>query len=436
MQAYHERVKKLLPGGVHYNFNLPWEESPLHYVKTEGSRVWDMDGNEYLDLYARFGAMILGHGNKEYLQELNDVMNRVFSVSHCDIDAEVLEAINRHVPSAELIRFALSGTEIVQNALRIARAYTGRNKFVRFNNHYHGNADNIMGGRIKDMDYPIPEDYVGDTKGTAGRADGILKEQSFLIEWNDETVLENLLEKYGSEIAAVIMEPVCVNGGSIMPKPGYLQKVRKLCDKFGIILIFDEIITGFRMGLGGAQAEFGVTPDLTTLAKAMAGGGVPVAAIAGKKEIMQLLTDKRVIHAGTFNGYPLGTAAVLSTIKILERDNGIAYTEMKSQSEKLHTLLTKIAAEEKFPLICQGPVTCGAYHCCSEELTRPSEYSSDIQVKDVILNAALQKNGILVSSISRIYPNISLNDKDIQWFEDRARKAILESKKLIDELYQ
>lgn len=150
MKDYHERVKKLLPGGVHYNFNLPWEESPIHYVNTKGSRVWDMDGKEYLDLYARFGAMILGHGNKEYNNALKDVMDRVLSVSHCDIDAEALEAIHKYVPSAELIRFGLSGTEIIQNAIRVARAYTGRNKFVRFNNHYHGNADNIMGGKSMD----------------------------------------------------------------------------------------------------------------------------------------------------------------------------------------------------------------------------------------------------------------------------------------------
>lgn len=436
MQSYHERVKKLLPGGVHYNFNLPWEESPLHFVNAKGSRVWDMDGNEYLDLYARFGAMILGHGNKEYLQDLNDVMNRVFSVSHCDIDAEALEAINRYIPSAEMIRFGLSGTEIVQNALRIARAYTGRNKFVRFNNHYHGNADNIMGGKSKDKAHPVPKDYIGDTKGTAGRATGILQEQSFLIEWNDETALENLLVNHGDEIAAVIMEPVCVNGGSIMPKNGYLHKARELCNQYGIVLIFDEIITGFRMGLGGAQAKFGVIPDLTTLGKAMGGGGVPVAAIAGKKEFMQLLTNKTVIHAGTFNGYPLGTAAILSTIKILERDNGSVYEEMESKSAKLYNILTDIAASEQFPLICQGPVTCGAYHCCSKKLEYPSDYHPDIEIKDIILNSAFQKHGILVSSISRIYPNISLNDQDIQWFEDRAGKAISEAKELINELYQ
>ncbi|WP_313131502.1 aspartate aminotransferase family protein [Anaerocolumna sp.] len=436
MQEYHERVKKILPGGVHYNFNLPWEESPIHYQRTKDSRVWDMDGKEYLDLYARFGAMILGHGNKEYSDSLKDVIDRILSVSHCDLDAEALEAIHQFIPSAEMIRFGLSGTEIVQNAIRIARAYTGRNRFVRFNNHYHGNADNIMGGHSTNKENPIPIDYIGDTKGTEGRANGILEDQSYLIEWNNAELLENLLEKHGEEIAAVIMEPVCVNGGSIMPAPGYLQKVRQLCDTYGIVLIFDEIITGFRMGLGGAQMEFGVTPDLTTLAKAIAGGGVPVAAIAGKKEIMQLLTEKRVIHAGTFNGYPLGTAAVKTTIDILSRDNGVAYESMKEHVDKIYEILRKLAKEEKFPLIVQGPVLCGAYHCCETELKKPSEYTSDIQIKDVILNSALRKNGILVSSISRIYPNITLSRKDVDWFEERAGQAIREAKQLIDELYE
>ena len=419
MKEYHERVKELLPGGVHYNFNLPWKESPIHYVNTKGSRVWDIDGNEYLDLYARFGAMILGHGNKEYNDALKNIMDRVFSVSHCDLDAEALEAIHKYVPSAELIRFGLSGTEIVQNAIRIARAYTGRNKFVRFNNHYHGNADNIMGGKGNDNNNPVPSDYVGDTKGTEGRAFGIMEEQSYLLEWNDAEVLENLFKEHADDIATVIMEPVCVNGGSIMPKQGYLERVREICTQYGIVLIFDEIITGFRMGLGGAQTEFGVIPDLTTMAKAVAGGGVPVAVIAGKKEIMNLLTEKRVIHAGTFNGYPLGTAAVKATIDILSRDNGFMYTQMKG-----------------LPLVVQGPLLCGAYHCCEKELVTPSEYSEEIQIKDIILNASLQKNGILVSSISRIYPNISLNDSDVAWFEENAGRAIREAKTLINEIYE
>ena len=190
------------------------------------------------------------------------------------------------------------------------------------------------------------------------------------------------------------------------------------------------------MGIGGAQAEFGVLPDLTTLGKAIAGGGLPVGAVAGKKEIMNLLTEKRVVHAGTFNGYPLGTAAVKTTIEILSRDNGRAYETMKVQAKKIHEIMRKTAKEEDFPLIVQGPPLCSSFHCCERELMKASEYSPQIQMKDVILNAALQKNGILISSISRIYPNITLSSKDTAWFQERVGEAIREAKLLIQELYE
>lgn len=435
MQEYHERVKKILPGGVHYNFNLPWEEMPLHFIKTKGSHVWDMDGNEYLDLYARFGAMILGHGNEEYSEMLKECIDRVLCVSHCDFDAEALELINCFVPSAEMVRFGLSGTEIVQNALRVARAYTGRNKFIRFDNHYHGNADNIMGGKIKDISNPVPSDYAGDSKGTKGRADNILESQSYLLTWNDAEILEDFLMKHGEEIAAIITEPVCVNGGSVMPKKGYLKKMRELCDKYGIVLIFDEIITGFRMGLGGAQKEFDVIPDLTTLAKAIAGGGVPVAALAGKKEIMQLLVDKQVIHAGTFNGYPLGTAAVKSTLDILSRDNGSVYVNMNQRMAEIHKILKQKADEVGLPLVVQGPLSCGAYHCCDKPLETPSDYNIDLTSMDIILNTSMQRHGILVSSLSRLYSNISLTSEDVRWFEDHVGDAIIEAKEIFDDIF-
>lgn len=434
MQEYNKRVKKLLPGGVHYNFNLPWEETPIHFVNTKGSKVWDMDGNEYLDLYARFGALIVGHGNEEYNQCLKDTIDRVLSVSHCDMDAEVLELISKYIPSAEMIRFGLSGTEIVQNALRLARAYTGKNKFIRFENHYHGNSDNIMGGKVLIRENPFPVDYLGDLKGTAGRAKDSLEGQSYLIPWNDEKILEDLLIRKGNEVAAIITEPVCVNGGSVMPKPGYLKKMRELCDKHNVVLIFDEIITGFRMGIGGAQKEFEVTPDLTTLGKAIAGGGIPVSALVGKKEIMQLLVDKKVIHAGTFNGYTLGTAAIKSTLEILSRDNGATITRMNENIKMIHDIMKKEADAVGLPLVIQGPPGCAAYHCCEEELKNPSEYTFDIMSLDIILNSNLAKNGILVSSVSRLYPNIALDFNDIEWFSKRVGKALYETKEIYDEI--
>ncbi len=434
MKEYNLRVKKYLPGGVHYNFRLPWEETPIHFVKADGSRAWDMDGNEYLDLYARFGAMIVGHGNKEYNECLKETIDRVLSVSHCEMDAEALELIAKLIPSAEMIRFGLSGTEIVQNGLRLARAWTGKNRFVRFIGHYHGNADNIMGGRAPKTGDPIPSDYVGDLKGTDGRAKDSMESQSYLIPWNNADILENLLKSKGHEIAAVITEPVCVNGGSVLPAPGYLKRVRELCDEYNVVLIFDEIITGFRMGLGGAQQEYGVTPDLTTLGKAIAGGGVPVSALVGKKEIMQLLVDKKVIHAGTFNGYPLGTAAVKATLEILSRNNGQAISQMNEKMVMIHEILKSEADNAGLPLVIQGPPGCASYHVCKDVLKNPEEYDFEIMSLDIILNNSLLKNGILVSSISRMYPNISLNEDDVEWFRERVRNAVIETKEIYDEI--
>ncbi|MEI2280954.1 aminotransferase class III-fold pyridoxal phosphate-dependent enzyme [Paenibacillus polysaccharolyticus] len=434
MMAYNQRVKQHLPGGVHYNFHLPWEETPLHFAHASRSRVTDMNGREYLDLYARFGALIVGHGNEEYNECLKDTIDRVLSVSHCDLDAEALELIHQYVPSAEMIRFGLSGTEIVQNALRLARAWTGKNRFVRFEGHYHGNSDNIMGGKTPRTGLPVPSDYPGDMKGTQGRARDVMESQSYLLPWNDAARLEELFVEHGDDIAAVIMEPVCVNGGGVMPAPGYLQRVRQLCDHHQVVLIFDEIITGFRMGLGGAQEMFGVTPDLTTLGKAIAGGGVPVSALVGRADIMKLLVDKKVIHAGTFNGYPLGTAAVKATLEMLGRNGGEAMNRMNLHAEMIHDILTREAAKVGLPLIVQGPAGCASYHCCTEELSSTADYTFELMSFDILLNGKLAEHGILVSTLSRMYPNIMLDMKDVAWFSERVPAAIVEMKELYDEL--
>jgi glutamate-1-semialdehyde 2,1-aminomutase len=435
LKSFRERVKKLLPGGVHYNFHLPWEETPIHFVKSKNSRLWDMDGNQYLDFYARFGAMIVGHSNYEYGECLKETIDRVLCVSHSDIDIETLELMAKYIPSAEMIRFGLSGTEIVQNALRLARAWTGKNRFVRFEGHYHGNADNIMGGKAHRPSY-IPVDFLGDLKGTMGRAEGALETQSYLLPWNDADVLEALLIQHGDEIAAVITEPVCVNAGSIMPAPGYLKKMRELCSQYGVVLIFDEIITGVRTGLGGAQTAFDVIPDLTTLGKAIGGGGIPVSALVGKREIMQLLVDKSVIHAGTFNGYPLGMAAVKVTFELLSRNQGQAIHQMNENMLKIHQIFKEQADTVDLPLVIQGPPGCASYHCCQHELRDTRAYTYEIMALDIILNDNLAKNGILVSTFSRLYPNISLSQADIQWFEERVRKSLLATKEVYDSLLE
>ncbi len=433
-QRYHDRVKKLLPGGVHYNFNMPWEEVPIHFVDGRGSRLTDIDGNSYLDLYARFGAMILGHAHEEYLDALAGA-TRVLCVSHCDFDADALELMHHHIPSAEMIRFGLSGTEILQMALRLARAHTGRNRFLRFVNHYHGNADNVMGGRVLDEANPVPVDFRGDYKGTAGRADGVMAEQSYMLPWNDSQRVVQFFAEHGDELACVITEPVCVNGGSIEPALGFLELLRGLCTEYGVLLIFDEMITGVRMGLGGAQATYGVTPDLTTLGKAISGGGVPVSALVGKREVMSLLESKKVVHAGTYNGYPLGSAAVKATFEILARDGQSLLAEMHRRAEQLQSILLGEARAVGLPIIVQGPPGVSSFHCTETPLEHPGAYDFELMSKDIIVAAAMQKHGVLVSSISRMYPNAQLSDDDLEFFQGRARGALAEAQKTIEEIY-
>ncbi|WP_198587239.1 aspartate aminotransferase family protein [Glycomyces xiaoerkulensis] len=431
---YHERLKQVLPGGVHYNFNMPWEEVPLHFVDGRRSRLFDMDGNEYLDLYARFGAMILGHGHEEYLEALQSAM-RVLCVSHCDFDADPLELMRTHIPSAEMIRFGLSGTEILQAALRLARAYTGRNRFLRFENHYHGNADNIMGGRVADPANPVPVDFKGDYKGTDGRADNVMADQSYMLPWNDTERLEAFFREHAEELACAVTEPVCVNGGSIDPAPGFLEKLRSLCTEHGVVLIFDEMITGVRMGVGGAQRQLGVTPDLTTFGKAIGGGGVPVSALAGKREIMRLLEGKKVIHAGTYNGYPLGSAAVKATFEILSRNDEAVLHRMHDRASELQSILVAAAEAVGLPLIVQGPPGVASFHCCPQPLEHPGQYDFELMGKDIMVATALQRHGVLVSSVSRIYPNAQLSDDDLEFFQVRAEKALGEAKQSIDEIF-
>lgn len=432
----NDQLKNFLPGGVHYNFNTPDKPVTLHFVKGKGSRLWDVDGNEYLDFYGKSGALIIGHNHEKYVESLNAATQKVLAVDCCDIDEEVCSMINKCIPSAEMIRFGLSGTEIMQNALRLARAYTGRNKFLRFEGHFHGNADNIIGGKTSEDHYPMTEDCDGIYTSTAGRANNILESQSYLIQWNEPDLLEDVLHKHKDEIAAVITEPICVNGASILPNPGYLEKMRELCSKYNIVLIFDEIITGFRVGLGGAQELYNITPDLTTLGKCLGGGGLPVSALAGKKDIMKLYENRKIIHAGTFNGYPLGLAAIKATLEILSDTKANNYVKMLSFSNKVHQVMLEEAQKVGLQLIIQGHPSCASYHCREKPINKYNEINYKLQAKNMIIKSSLATYGILISPMSRIYTNISINNDDIEFLREHAYYAFEDAKRIIDRIFE
>lgn len=432
-QQVAQQVKNYLPGGVHYNFRYSGRDITIPFSKGKGSRVWDLDGNEHLDLFCKFGALIVGHGNEEYNAKLINYMNKVLSVDQCDLEGLVCERIIHHVPSAEMVRFGLSGTESVQNAIRLGRAYTGKHKFVRFQGHYHGNADNIMGGRPESADYPVPVDYEGDFLGTDGRAPNILQDQSFLLPWNDSEALENLLQERGDEIGVVIMEPICINGGGILPQQGYLEKVRELCDRHHVALIFDEVITGFRVALGGAQSLLGVTPDITVFAKAMAGGALPMSAIVGKKEIMQLYADQKVIHAGTFNGYPLGLAAVLATIELLENDSS-CYERMGNYLIQIGQSLVEAAKSVGIPMVVQGVPNVLVFHSQPDLIKYAGDYEERTKIQDVLITRICKQYGIQFSPISRFYSNLLTDESDVSLFKERIGEAMAEAQRIFGSL--
>jgi len=346
------RAEKVLASGVSSEFRKYNHPHALFYTHGSGSRIYDVDGNEYLDFTLSQGPLILGHSHPEVLRKVEEYSRegQLYAGQHIR-EIELAEKLNKLIPSAELMRFCLDGSEAVQTAFRVARAKTGRQKFLRFEGHYHGWLDNVaygistpgieaLGSREQPNVFPW----------TAGLPESS-KEDFIVLPWNDLALVEQTVERDHEEIAAIITEPIMCNNGCILPKEGFLEGLRTLCDRFGIALILDEVITGFRVGLGGAQQYFGVTPDLSIFAKAM-GSGYPISAIVGKREWMELIAEGKVIHAGTMNSGNPTVAAALATIEVLEQEN--PYERMYRLGRKLMDGLREAAVDTKQDLVTQG----------------------------------------------------------------------------------
>lgn len=317
-QALNERARNCMAGGVSSEFRKFSHPCPVFYEKGAGSHLWDVDGNELLDFTLSQGPLILGHSHPHVLQKVADYSaeGQLFAGQHL-MELELAEKLQSIIPCAELMRFCLSGSEADHAAFRLARAYTGKQKILRFEGHYHGWFDNVaLGLGAKDVSELGSRENPDVPLWSEGLPDRI-KEEIILRPWNDLDLVKATVEKHHHEIAAIVTEPVMCNSGCIAPKPGFLEGLRELCDQYGIVLIFDEVITGFRLSMGGAQARFGITPDLGIFGKAMA-SGYPISALVGKASIMKLISEGRVIHAGTMNSNNPCIAAAMATIEILE----------------------------------------------------------------------------------------------------------------------
>lgn len=347
-----ERAKRSIPGGVHSNIRLAEQPFPLFIDRGEGSRLWDVDGNEYIDYVLANGPMLLGHSPKPVVEAVKAQLDRgLLYAAQTDLEVEASERIVELLPCAENVRFNMTGTEAVQAALRIARAATGRQKVLIFQGHYDGWADSVLWNvgtpSTRNADgsiVPVPES--GGIELAVGR-------DLVVTQWNDADLVESVLAAYRDEIAAVIMEPIMGNSGVIPPRPGYLQAVRDLCTRFGIVLIFDEIITGFRVGPGGAQGRLGVTPDLCVFGKAVA-SGLPVAGVAGRADLFAEVGTGKVMHAGTFNSYPPGMAACVATLKILADPAWDVYGTMERVGTRLRDGLAEAGRISGLDTLVQG----------------------------------------------------------------------------------
>ncbi len=350
---YLERSKKVLAGGVSSEFRKYSYPHALFYSHGRGSRIFDVDGNEFIDFTLSQGPLILGHSHPDVLKAVEEYSDQgqLFAGQHLK-EIELAEKLNKIIPSGELMRFCLDGSEAVQTAFRVSRAVTGRQKFLRFEGHYHGWLDNVcwgistpseqaLGSRQNPNVYPWTEGLPEESRN-----------EFIILPWNDLELLKQTLEKRYKEIAAIITEPIMCNNGCILPEPGFLEGLRELCDRFGIALIFDEVITGFRIGLSGAQQYFGITPDISIFAKAMA-SGYPISAVVGKRKWMKVIEDSKVIQAGTMNSSNATVAAALATIVTLEKQD--PYYRMFQLGKRLIDGIKEAAKSTDQNLLVQGP---------------------------------------------------------------------------------
>jgi glutamate-1-semialdehyde 2,1-aminomutase len=302
-------------GGVNSGYRTGAKPHPLVFTSAHGSTLIDADGNQFIDYVLGMGPMILGHSPQEVIDAAKKQLDISLLVAgQTPLEYEAAKLLTQMVPSAQRVRFASSGSEAVQVAFRVARAATARWKMIKFEGHYHGWFDNVLVSVSPDISLAGDELNPNVLPGTQGQE---MSENILVLPWNNAEVLEDQL-KTGT-IAGIIMEPIMFNTSGVLPLPGYLEKVRKLATKYGAVLIFDEVITGFRVSEGGAQKVSGITPDMTILGKAVA-NGFPVAAIVGNEELMNFISTGKVMHAGTYNTQSISMAATLATLQVLKSE--------------------------------------------------------------------------------------------------------------------
>lgn len=381
-----ERALKKMPGGV----NSPVRafgsvgRNPLFISRGAGSKIYDEDGNEWIDYVCSWGPEILGHGCPEVIAAVREACgNGLTFGAPTEKEVVLAELIGELMPSMEMVRLVSSGTEAVMSGIRVARGFTKRDKIIKFKGCYHGHSDGLLvkaGSAALTTVVPdsagVPASYI---------------QHTLIGEYNNEDSVRQLFEQHKEEIACVIAEPVAANMGVVLPKPGFLQFLRDITRENGALLIFDEVITGFRLSLGGAQEYYGIKPDLTTLGK-IVGGGMPIGAYGGRKEIMEMVSPLGPVYqAGTLSGNPIATAAGIETLNILKKNPQI-YTELEKKAQclaKAYEALDGVRVNQVGSLLC-------AYFTDNPVTDYESAVSSDLEQYARYFNQMLEK-GIYIA---------------------------------------
>ncbi len=417
-QILFEKSQQLIPGGV----NSPVRAfrsvggTPIFFKRGLGSKLWDVDGKQYIDYINSWGPMIVGHAHPVVIKAVQEVAENSLSFgAPTGLELEMAELINKLVPSMEQVRLVSSGTEATMSAIRVARGFTGRNKIVKFEGCYHGHADALLvkaGSGLLTFGEPssagVPADVAAHT---------------LTLEYNNTQALRELFSQVGDEIACVIIEPVVGNMNLIVPHMEFLQTLRELCTKHGAVLIFDEVMTGFRVHLGGAQALYKIKPDMTTLGKVI-GGGLPVGAFGGRKDIMSCLAPLGAVYqAGTLSGNPVAVTAGIKTLELIQAPD--FHVKLAAQTKKLVDGL--VAAAKEAGVVFSAQSVGGMFGLYFSEKC-PSSFAEVMQSNKPAFNQffhAMLEAGIYLgpSAFEAGFVSAAHSDEDIAFTIEAARKA-------------
>lgn len=421
-----EKSKEIMPGGVNSPVRAfqAVSRNPLFIHHAKGSKIYDADGNEYIDYVCSWGPGILGHAMGQVVKAVQKTCeNGLTFGAPTEKEYILAKMLQERMPSMEMLRLVNSGTEAVMSAVRVARGFTGRDKIVKFRGCYHGHSDGLLvkaGSGALTQSVPdslgVPEDYIKNT---------------LVAEYNDIASVEALFEKEGKEIAAIIVEPVAANMGVVLPEKGFLQSLREIADRYQSLLVFDEVITGFRLAAGGAQEYFQVKPDLTTLGKII-GGGMPMAAYGGRKEIMEMVAPLgKVYQAGTLSGNPVATAAGIETLKILGQQPGI-YEELAQNTKKIADTVREVFGDR----VCVNQIGSLMSVLFTEEkvIDYKSAVSSDTKKYAAYFNDMLGRGIYLApSQFESMFVSAAHTQEDLQKTMEAIKRT---GEKLINLLYK